>query len=92
MKRYKPFKEDEIQGGLADNLDCQQIADKHNVSIDDIMSQLYKGIEVEMGHTDDEELAKEIAKDHLTEYPYYYDELEKMEKKFENNRGIKMKR
>jgi hypothetical protein len=92
MKRYKLFIEDEIEGGLADQYTCEQIANKHNVSLEDIMNQLYKGIEVEMEHTDDKELAKEIAKDHLTEYPYYYDELEKMEKKFENKRGIKMKR
>ena len=93
MKPYKQhFNEDEIEGGLSDNLSCQEIADKHGVSIDHIMTQLNKGIKIEMEHTDDEELAKEIAKDHITEYPYYYDELEKMEKKFENNRGIKMKR
>lgn len=92
MKKYKLFIEDEIEGGLADQYTCEQIANKHNVPLEDIMNQLYKGIEVEMEHTDDEEIAKEIAKDHLTEYPYYYDELEKMEKKFENNRGKEMKR
>jgi hypothetical protein len=91
MKKYKLFIEDEIEGGLADQYTCEQIANKHNVPLEDIMNQLYKGIEVEMEHTDDKELAKEIAKDHLTEYPYYYDELEKMEKKFENNRGIIVK-
>jgi hypothetical protein len=30
--------------------------------------------------------------DHLVEYPYYYDELEKMEKKFEHKRGIEVKK
>jgi len=37
-------------------------------------------------------IAKEIAMDHLVEYPYYYDELEQMEKKFEYIRGKEMKR
>jgi len=43
--------------------------------------QLKKGIAVEKEHTDDEEIAKAIAKDHLTELPDYYNRLEKMEKK-----------
>lgn len=40
---------------------------------------LAKGTKVELEHTDDEKLAKEIAKDHLVEDPKYYDKLEKME-------------
>lgn len=42
---------------------------------------LAKGIKVELEHTDDEEVALEIAMDHLTEDPAYYDKLEKIEKK-----------
>lgn len=45
--------------------------------------QLAMGIEVEMEHTDDPAVAKEIAKDHLEELPDYYTHLDKMEK----NRG-----
>ena len=41
--------------------------------------QLNMGIEVEREHTDDPELAKEIAKDHLAEFPDYYTKLKKME-------------
>ena len=41
--------------------------------------QLEKGIDVEMEHTDDPEIAKEIALDHLTELPDYYDRLETIE-------------
>jgi phage portal protein BeeE len=41
--------------------------------------QLKKGIRVEKEHTTSEELAKEIAKAHLSENPKYYDYLETME-------------
>lgn len=41
--------------------------------------QLAKGIKVEKEHTDDPDIAKEIAKDHLTELKDYYTRLEKME-------------
>ena len=43
--------------------------------------QLKIGIEVEKEHTPDEELAKKIAMDHLTEMPDYYTKLKEMEKK-----------
>lgn len=42
-------------------------------------NQLHKGIMVELEHTDDPEIAKEIAKDHLVEIPDYYDRLDLME-------------
>jgi hypothetical protein len=42
--------------------------------------QLQKGIKVEREHTKNKQLAKEIAKDHLSEFSDYYDRLEKMEK------------
>jgi hypothetical protein len=41
--------------------------------------QLSKGTEIELEHTNDRALAKEIAIDHLMEFPDYYDRLEKME-------------
>jgi len=43
------------------------------------VEQLAMGIRVESEHTDDPEIAKKIAKDHLDEIPDYYDRLEKME-------------
>ena len=43
--------------------------------------QLAKGIAVEKEHTDDEEEAKKIAKDHLDEDPEYYAKLEQVEGK-----------
>lgn len=42
---------------------------------------LSKGIEVEYEHTNDPEVAKLIAKDHLDESPLYYDFLEAMERR-----------
>lgn len=41
--------------------------------------ELAKGIAIEMEHTDDPEVAKTIALDHLAEYDTYYSALEKME-------------
>lgn len=62
---------DLIPGGLADNI-------KSNFDPD----QISKGINVEMEHTNNPSLAKEIAQDHLTEDPKYYDHLEEMESKY----------
>jgi len=45
--------------------------------------QLAMGIEVEVEHTDDPDVAQEIAMDHLQEIPDYYTRLEKMEEKAE---------
>lgn len=56
------------------------IAKKHNVSIEQIETQLAKGIQIELEHTTDKHVAQEIALDHLNEYPDYYDRLEKVEK------------
>lgn len=47
--------------------------------------QLKKGIEVELEHVDHRGIAKEIAKDHLTEDPQYYDHLKEMEDKYKKD-------
>ena len=72
--------EEEIEGGLADDKSVKDIADEHSVNIKDIVAQIKKGKEVEMEHTDDPNVAIEIAKDHEMEHPFYYDALENMEK------------
>lgn len=41
--------------------------------------ELAQGVWVEMEHTDDIEIAIEIAMDHLTEDPLYYQKLAKIE-------------
>jgi hypothetical protein len=58
-----------------------QVADKHGVSYEQLISQLAQGIKVEQEHTGDLALAREIALDHLNEFPDYYDRLKKAEEK-----------
>lgn len=65
--------EDQISGGLADQ--------KNPKDFDSLA--LAKGVWVEREHTDDFNKALEISMDHLVESPQYYDELEKMEEKLE---------
>jgi len=58
-----------------------EIRTKHNIAYKDLIIQLSKGIKVELEHTGDLAIAREIALDHLNEFPDYYDRLEKVEKK-----------
>jgi hypothetical protein len=51
--------------------------------------QIKKGIEVEMEHTDDKEIAEKIAMDHLNEDPRYYVFLESMEKLMKETKSAK---
>ena len=69
-----------IKGGKADKMTAKDIAKKFNVSVDKIETQIKKGIEIEKEHTNDIEKATEIAMDHISEFPDYYDRIEKMEK------------
>ncbi len=72
---------EQLKGGLS--------ADKSYSDFD--QEQLAKGIKVEIEHTDDPSIAKEIAADHLAEIPDYYDRLEKMEREAGIDEGtIKM--
>lgn len=71
--------EDQVKGGLSDTKSVEDIAKKHNVSVDTINTQIKMGIKVEMEHTNDKDVAFEIAKDHLWEMPDYYTKLAKME-------------
>jgi len=48
-----------------------------------------QGIKVEMEHTDDPKVAKEIALDHLAESPKYYDKLKVMEEELEEDEAKK---
>lgn len=83
----KKIKENELKGGLSDDMTLYDIAKKHDkkgyYDIEDFVSslkkQLQKGIKVELEHTNDEKVAKEIAMDHLFEDPNYYDKLKKIE-------------
>jgi len=51
--------------------------------------QLARGIEVEKEHTDNEDIAKAIAKAHLSEIPDYYTWLNKMEEEAKKAMGEK---
>ncbi len=64
-----PDSEDLIPGGKADDVPDEDLP----------MEQILKGIKVEMEHTDDPDLAKEIATDHVEEFDTYYDALADME-------------
>lgn len=68
-------KADKIPGGLA--------AGKRRSDFDP--DQVRMGIEVEMEHTDDRQVALEIALDHLAEDPRYYTHLKEMEAKYQKS-------
>ena len=78
---------EKIPGGLGAKLKGtmkekhQQIAEMHGVSIEEIESQLEMGIKAELEHTTDQDIAHEIAMDHLIEDPKYYTKLSKIEEK-----------
>jgi hypothetical protein len=71
MNWYK--RAEDVPGGLAD--------DKKDTDFDS--KELDMGVEVELEHTNDRELSKDISKDHLEEFPNYYTELKKMEDRLE---------
>jgi hypothetical protein len=75
---YEKSKE-KLVGGLGDNKPDSAFNKK----------ELAKGINVEMEHTNNPEIAKEVVKDHLTEFPKgYYSNLDKMEKKLKREKII----
>lgn len=67
LKEYR----DRLAGGLADAMKPSRFDAK----------SLAKGMKIELEHTKDEEIALEIAMDHLAEDPLYYRKLEKIENK-----------
>jgi hypothetical protein len=79
------MKNDKIKGGLADNKSIENIAKKHKTTVDAIKKAIDKGAKIEMEHTDDKKIAKEIAIDHIFEFLDYYEELKKAEKKMEES-------
>jgi hypothetical protein len=73
MNNYKRYfikslglKENGLPGGIGDYTDPTEVD----------QNELELGIKVEMEHTHDPNLAKEIALDHLTEDPKYYTKIE----------------
>lgn len=74
------FGESESQKEASDILAGGKADDKTNSDFN--QSQLAKGRKIEMEHTKSPQVAEEIARDHLEEFPKdYYTRLEKMESK-----------
>jgi hypothetical protein len=78
------------KNGLASNMTVEDIAKKHGISVEAIEVQLEKGMKVELEHTSSLDEARDIALDHLVEFPDYYDRLEKMEKEAEQELNEQM--
>jgi hypothetical protein len=88
---------DKIKGGLSKGMSLIDLAKKHTKDkfaktqskeriekmYDHLRSQLKKGVKVEMEHSEDPQVAKEIAMDHLFEDPNYYNKLSKIHKEGE---------
>lgn len=103
MKYKQSFKEEKLEGGLADGKSLMDIAQMH--AYDDstdsttkeriqkifnyLKIQLDKGIKVEMEHTKSKVKAREIAMDHLFEDPKYYQKLKKIESKEDYHKSAK---
>lgn len=68
---------DLIKGGLSSGLPDSVFS----------RAQINKGIKVELEHTKNRTMAKEIAKDHLVENPKYYDYLDQMEVRMKKNKS-----
>lgn len=66
----RSVKKDLLPGGKADNLPDRDFS----------APALAEGAKHEHEHTRDDQVAKEIAKDHLQEDPLYYEKIEKIEK------------
>jgi hypothetical protein len=85
--------ENKLKGGLADTSNLYDLALKHvedksvkkqsperiSKMLSHLTQQLIKGLKVEMEHSDDITVAKEIAMDHLAEDPNYYTKLKRIE-------------
>ena len=68
--------EEELKGGESDGMSEEDLAEKHNVDVKDIKKEIKVGLKIEMEHTDDKDIAKEIAMDHISEYADYYTDPE----------------
>lgn len=66
-------------GKLAKGMSLSEVAAKHNLKAEYLKSELVLGIETEKEHTDNPDIARAIALDHLFEDPKYYTKLKQME-------------
>ena len=78
---FQKWAEGLIPGGLAE---------KENVKPSQVdQKELSEGVKVEVEHTPDKAKAEEIATDHLTEIPDYYERLEEMEEEAKEDEANK---
>ena len=84
--------ENKLKGGKADKMTPKKIAKKFDIEVKDVKKQIEYGTCVECEHTEDKEKAKEIATDHVSEFPDYYNRLDKMEKEAEKHWNKKEKK
>lgn len=74
MKKFREFLDKDVQT-------VDQLADKHQVSVDYIQKQLQAGISVEHEHSSSSKVARRIALAHIGERPDYYEKLKVVERK-----------
>ncbi|MCK5789079.1 MAG: hypothetical protein KAH32_08765 [Chlamydiia bacterium] len=69
----------ELSSDIINEIDINSVIRKHDAPEELVELMLEWGISVEMEHTDDPNIAREIAMDHLMEDPVYYKKLKEME-------------
>lgn len=69
-----------FKGGLSSKYSAFDVAKKWKISPVEFIPILEKGTQHEMEHTDDKDIARRIALDHIVERLDYYDQLDKIEK------------
>jgi len=74
MKIFEIFDETPLNKPTPTILDLSK---KYKVSIEEIEKQVSIGIKIELEHTNNKEVAKEITLDHLSEDLAYYKKLKK---------------
>lgn len=77
----KPFKSFFIESELKPKILEKEIAEKHNVSLEEVKKRLKQGIKIEKEHTSSDSVAEQIASHHIFELLDYYDRLKKVEEK-----------
>jgi len=79
----KALKKGSIKNKTLDDIVKKNLQKGKSISLIEkkVKSELVKGVKVEMEHTDDKEVAKKIAMDHLYEDLEYYEKLKKIESK-----------
>jgi DNA polymerase III sliding clamp (beta) subunit (PCNA family) len=76
--------EHEEKNNLSEGMSLEDIAKKHNVSLDDLHKQVEIGMKDESIHTGDYKDHFNIVKDHLVENPTFYTDEQKAQGEFAN--------